>query len=99
MRAALGEYESRGIRTTLPFFRWLLTDEVRRRAASTPRLDTELASRQGRPFVETPADALRTAIIATALEARARAARPAAAGPAAAPVSRWAELARREALR
>jgi hypothetical protein len=43
--------------------------------------------------------ALRTAIVATALEARARAARPAAATPATAPVSRWAELARREALR
>jgi acetyl-CoA carboxylase biotin carboxylase subunit len=100
LRRALDEYEVRGIRTTLPFFRWLvLQDDFAAARFDTTTLDTELASRHGRPFVETPADALRTAIIATALEARARAARPVAPGPAAAPVSRWAELARREALR
>ncbi|HWJ57198.1 MAG TPA: hypothetical protein VNR90_13260, partial [Vicinamibacterales bacterium] len=100
LRRALDEYEVRGIRTTLPFFRWLvLQDDFAAARFDTTTLDAELASRQGRPFVETPADALRTAIIATALEARARATRPVAAAPAAAPVSRWAELARREALR
>src|SRR6186713_75876 len=84
MTRALDEYEVRGIRTTLPFFRWLvLQDDFAAARFDTTTLDAELASRQGRPFVETPADALRTAIIATALEARARAARPAAAAPAA----------------
>ena len=92
LRRALGEYQVRGIRTTLPFFRWLvLQDDFAAARFDTTTLDTELASRQGRPFVETPADALRTAIIATALEARARAARPAAAaagGRAGQPVGR-----------
>ena len=100
LRRALDEYEVRGIRTTLPFFRWLVTqDDFAAARFDTTTLDAELASRQGRPFVETPADVLRTAIIATALEARARAARPAASATAAVPASRWAEVARREALR
>jgi acetyl-CoA carboxylase, biotin carboxylase subunit len=101
LRRALDEYEVRGIRTTLPFFRWLVAqDDFAAARFDTTTLDAELASRQGRPFVETPAEALRTAIVATALEARRRAAQPAAAAaPSAAPVSHWAEAGRREGLR
>jgi acetyl-CoA carboxylase biotin carboxylase subunit len=100
LRRAVDDYEIRGIRTTLPFFRWLLAQaDFAAARFDTTTLDTELASRQGRPFVETPADVLRTAIVATALEARARDAQPAATAPAATPVSRWADAGRREGLR
>src|SRR5687767_9906035 len=94
LRRALDEYEIRGIRTTLPFFRWLLAeDDFAAARFDTTTLDAELARRQGRPFVEASPAAVRTAVIAAALEARARAARPAAA---AVPASVWAETARRE---
>ncbi len=100
LRRALDEYEIRGIRTTLPFFRWLLAqDDFAAARFDTTTLDAELATRNGRPFVAAAADALRTAIVATALEARRRAAQPAAAATAAPPVSLWADAARREGLR
>jgi len=100
LRRALDEYEVRGIRTTLPFFRWLLAQEDFAAARfDTTTLDAELASRNGRPFVEAPPAAVRSAVIATAIEAVTRATRPAAATGAATPISRWAEHARREALR
>jgi len=105
LRRALDEYEVRGIRTTLPFFRWLLAqDDFARARFDTTTLDAELAARQGRPFVEAPPEAIRDAVVATALEALARARRPAAAsangnGAAAPPASRWTDIARREGLR
>jgi acetyl-CoA carboxylase biotin carboxylase subunit len=100
LRRALDEYEIRGIRTTLPFFRWLLAqDDFAAARFDTTTLDAELAARRGRPFVEAPADVVRTAIIAAAFEARARAAQPAAAAGAPAAISRWADAARREGLR
>ena len=100
LRRAVDEYDIRGIRTTLPFFRWLLAqDDFAAARFDTTTLDTELAARHGRPFVETPPDVLRTAIIATALEARARAAPSAAAAPKAAPISLWADAGRREGVR
>jgi acetyl-CoA carboxylase, biotin carboxylase subunit len=99
LRRALDEYEVRGIRTTLPFFRWLVAqDDFAAARFDTTTLDAELASRQSRPFIDPPTEAVRAAVIATALDAMMRAARPVAAAPSA-PASRWADAARREALR
>jgi acetyl-CoA carboxylase biotin carboxylase subunit len=52
MSRALGEYDVRGIKTSIPFFRWLLAEEdFRRGRFDTTFLDRELARRAGEPFV------------------------------------------------
>jgi len=70
MRRALREYLVTGIKTTVPFFRWLLAqpDFVDGRFHTT-YLDEVLASRAGRPFVEPTADAEELAAIGAALQA------------------------------
>ena len=70
MRRALGEYLVTGIKTTVPFFRWLLAQpEFRAGRFHTTYLDEVLKARNGRPFVE-PTPALEEmAAIAAALEA------------------------------
>jgi acetyl-CoA carboxylase biotin carboxylase subunit len=114
MRRALGEYEVRGIKTTIPFFKWLLrTDDFRAGRFDTTTLDRELASRAGRPFVDVPAEAEDVAIIAAALHAYFRASQPARASEAgigaktggaangtaaSATPSAWLRQARREAV-
>jgi acetyl-CoA carboxylase, biotin carboxylase subunit len=56
MRRALREYRVEGIRTTVPFFRWLLQQPSFVQAAfHTGYLDELLQQRQGEPF-ETPSD-------------------------------------------
>jgi acetyl-CoA carboxylase biotin carboxylase subunit len=70
MQRALGEYLVTGIKTTVPFFSWLLgqPDFLAGRFHTT-YLDDVLKTRNGRPFVEaTPAEE-DTAAIAAALEA------------------------------
>ena len=53
MRRALGEYVVAGIKTTVPFFAWLLEQpEFLAGRFHTTYLDEVLASRNGRPFVE-----------------------------------------------
>jgi acetyl-CoA carboxylase biotin carboxylase subunit len=110
MRRALGEYEVRGIKTTIPFFTWLLeTDDFQAARFDTTTLDRELATRAGRPFVEVPPETEEVAVVAAALHAYFRAAQPqpsrsaagstAGNGAAAAPASAWLQAARREALR
>ncbi len=70
MRRALGEYDVRGIKTTIPFFQWLLaTDDFRRGRFDTTALDRELASRAGRPFVEVSGALEEVAVISAALHA------------------------------
>jgi acetyl-CoA carboxylase, biotin carboxylase subunit len=70
MRRALGEYVVAGIKTTLPFFSWLLSqpDFVDGRFHTT-YLDEVLASRHGRPFVEPAPDEEELAAMAVALHA------------------------------
>jgi acetyl-CoA carboxylase biotin carboxylase subunit len=102
MQRALGEYEVRGIKTTLPFFKWLLqTDDFRAARFDTTSLDRELATRAGRPFVEVPAEAEDVAVVAAALHAFFRAAQPARTATAGntTPSSIWVQVARREAVR
>jgi acetyl-CoA carboxylase biotin carboxylase subunit len=70
MQRALGEYLVTGIKTTVPFFTWLLGQpDFQAGRFHTTYLDEELKARNGRPFVE-PTPALEElAAIAAALEA------------------------------
>jgi acetyl-CoA carboxylase biotin carboxylase subunit len=70
MQRALGEYLVTGIRTTVPFFTWLLAQsDFRAGRFHTTYLDEALKARNGRPFVEPTAGAEELAAIAAALEA------------------------------
>ena len=102
MRRALGEYLVTGIKTTLPFFTWLLAQpEFTEGRFHTTYLDEVLKARNGRPFVEvTPeveemaAIARRAAGGAVAVVPDVRGARRTVAQPA-----RWRTQARLDGLR
>jgi acetyl-CoA carboxylase biotin carboxylase subunit len=99
MRRALREYRVAGIRTTLPFFTWLLSQaEFVDGRVHTAYLDELLRSRNGRAFVEPAADEEDLAAIAAAIHL-ALPATASAQQPPAADVSRWRAEARREGLR
>jgi acetyl-CoA carboxylase biotin carboxylase subunit len=69
MRRALGEYLVTGIRTTLPFFRWLLEQpDFLAGRFHTAYLDELLKARNGRPFVETTEGIENVATIAAVLQ-------------------------------
>jgi acetyl-CoA carboxylase, biotin carboxylase subunit len=98
---ALREYEIEGIRTTLPFFRWLLTSEDFLTArVDTTWLDAVLETRGGQPFWSIDGDARDLAAIAAAIELYEQSGRIGASvrPPAPAPDG-WLAAARREALR
>jgi acetyl/propionyl-CoA carboxylase alpha subunit len=69
MRRALLEHEVLGVRTTAPFFAWLLR-EPRFNAGlfHTGYLDEVLQERQGRPFGEAPVSIEEVAAMAAALD-------------------------------
>ncbi len=70
MRRALGEYVVGGIRTTVPFFAWLLEQpDFLAARFHTTSLDEILQSRNGRPFVEPSKDDEDVAAVAAALQA------------------------------
>jgi acetyl-CoA carboxylase biotin carboxylase subunit len=96
MRRALDEYLITGIRTTIPFFRWLLTQPAFESGAfDTTYLDGVLAARNGRPFVEPTPEIEDVAAIAAAIMA-------ATAGEGVGtetPASAWHTQARLEGLR
>jgi acetyl-CoA carboxylase, biotin carboxylase subunit len=101
---ALREYEVEGIRTTIPFFRWLLVQEdYLAGRVDTEYLDRVLAARRGEPFWEVAENATDLAAIAAAVDAWARTRRRAAPDPGRrgilAGLSGWAAAARRGALR
>ena len=96
MRRALAEYDVRGIRTTVPFFRWLLDQPVFRDAAfHTEFLDTLLQQRRGSSFFAPESSLEEVAVVAAAIYAS-RAAGPAAADTA---PDTWARQAKVESLR
>src|ERR1051325_2642838 len=68
MRRALREYEVIGIKTTVPFFRWILEqpDFVDARF-HTAYLDELLRSRAGQPFTSADEERIEIAVIAAAL--------------------------------
>jgi acetyl-CoA carboxylase biotin carboxylase subunit len=97
MRRALGEYDIAGVRTTLPFFRWLLHSPAFLRGdVDTTFLDCELAARDGEPFEPADEAAEDLAAIAVAVDALLEGR---GGPPAGDRRSRWTEIARAEALR
>jgi acetyl-CoA carboxylase, biotin carboxylase subunit len=100
MRRALDEYAIGGIRTTIPFFKWLLaTDDFASARFDTTMLDAELANRGGRPFVDAAPAVEDVAVIAAALESFTASTRQSAASAPAGAASAWRQAARRDALR
>jgi len=98
MRRALTEYVVTGIRTTVPFFAWLLVQPAFVEAHfHTTYLDEVLAERGGRPFAEPTLEALEIAAVASAIHAATAAA--AAPRETAGPDSRWKSEARADAVR
>jgi acetyl-CoA carboxylase, biotin carboxylase subunit len=68
MRRALGEYEVLGIRTTVPFFQWMLgRAEFESATFHTGFLDEVLQRQQGRPFIAATEEQEDVAAIAAAL--------------------------------
>jgi acetyl/propionyl-CoA carboxylase alpha subunit len=99
MARALDEYDVRGIKTTIPFFRWLLADpEFQAGRVDTTFIDNALAGRNGRPFLDVPEEAEDIAAVAAALQAFMRKPAAPASGPSA-PASHWQRAARMDGLR
>jgi acetyl-CoA carboxylase biotin carboxylase subunit len=113
LRRALTEYEVRGIRTSLPFFQWMLRQPAFVSAdVNTEFLDELLQRRGGKGFSEVDPSLEEVAAIAACIaDAEANAAGPAArtgparnertAGPVVVdrPAVSWKDQARREGLR
>jgi acetyl-CoA carboxylase biotin carboxylase subunit len=99
MRRALGEYIVAGIRTTVPFFAWLLEQpEFADGRFHTAYLDDVLASRRGRPFVEPSTEVEDVAVIAAAVTTFMSKAAAATVVDAAHGAPRWRAQARSEGL-
>ncbi len=98
LRRALDEYRVVGVKTTVPFFQWLVRQpEFLEGRFDTTYLDRVLALRQGQAFVP-PTEADETdAVVAAAIAAWMRSHRAAAGGPA--KESAWRRAARLEGLR
>jgi len=98
MRRALGEYDVRGIKTTIPFFQWVLDDEdfVAGRF-DTGFIDRKLGARNGVPLLPVADRHEELAAIAAALThmSRATVTMDEAAGGA---TTRWKDRARAEAV-
>jgi acetyl-CoA carboxylase biotin carboxylase subunit len=98
MRRALAEYDVRGIRTTIPFFRWILDDEDFRQArVDTTFIDRKLAARNGAPFLAPDEEHAVLAAVAVAVRQFTSAAVPVAAARAV--PSRWQQAGRLGAVR
>ncbi|HTK31775.1 MAG TPA: biotin carboxylase N-terminal domain-containing protein [Candidatus Saccharimonadaceae bacterium] len=101
MRRALGEYLVTGIKTTLPFFAWLLAQpEFLESRFHTTYLDDVLKARNGRSFDAAGSEAEAIATIAAAIHASLS--QGVAAGPPAATsraTERWKTQARLDGLR
>ena len=103
LRRALGEYQVRGVKTTLPFFRWLTAQpEFETADVNTAWLDGVLAGRNGEPFTAVSDADVRLAVIVAAAHAHALSRAPqagAAAGASNLTSSSWQRAARTGALR
>jgi acetyl-CoA carboxylase biotin carboxylase subunit len=94
MRRALAEYVVTGIRTTVPFFTWLVEQpDFLDGRFHTTYLDEVLAARNGRRFAEPSSDVETAAAIAAALSTFLASPEPAANRP-----GRWKARARAESL-
>jgi acetyl/propionyl-CoA carboxylase alpha subunit len=99
MHRALGEYQVLGIKTTIPFFLWLMErPEYRAGEYDTTYLDRLLASRR-ESFSELDEHEADVAAMAAGLDAFLRAATAAAGQNGSKGSSSWKQTARAEALR
>jgi acetyl-CoA carboxylase biotin carboxylase subunit len=95
MHRALGEYQILGVRTTVPFHRWLM----RHPPFASGDFDTEIVARDWAPSDELPEDvAARVAVLAALAEQGSAARRPVVATTAS-DEARWLSFARRAGLR
>jgi acetyl-CoA carboxylase, biotin carboxylase subunit len=101
MSRALAEYQVLGIRTTIPFFTWLMRqDDYRAGRYDTTWLDRLMIERRGQSFNELDAGERDLVTIAAAVDACLRArGNSGAPGPGEAGPSVWQRMARLEALR
>ena len=100
MARALGEYQVLGIRTTIPFFLWLMRQPSYQAGDyDTTYLDRLLADRKGESFNELTEHDEELAAIAAAMDAYLRASVAAGQQTPAAATALWKQAARREALR
>ena len=98
MKRALAEYEVRGIRTTIPFFRWILEDEdFRAGRFDTTFIDRKLGGRN-RPALAAPDDE-HAVLAAVAVAVRQFTSAAARSATGATVPSRWQQAARESALR
>ena len=98
MRRALSEYQVLGIRTTIPFFLWLMRQpDYEAGRYDTTYLDALLASRRGETFSELDDGDEELVAVAAALDAHMRASTATSQDGEAA--SLWVRTARREAIR
>ncbi|HXT69572.1 MAG TPA: acetyl-CoA carboxylase biotin carboxylase subunit [Vicinamibacterales bacterium] len=99
LRRVLAEYRVVGVKTTVPFFQWLVEQpEFAEARFDTTYLDRILAARKGQPFVEPQESDEEDAVVAAAISAWFHTHRAiAAAGSDAA--SAWRQSARRDGLR
>jgi acetyl-CoA carboxylase biotin carboxylase subunit len=94
----LDEYRVIGVRTTVPFFQWLVREpDFATANFDTTYLDRVLAERKGRPFVEPTEQDQTDAAVAAAIAAWTRSHGAAAAAPAEG--SAWRRAAKIEGLR
>jgi acetyl-CoA carboxylase biotin carboxylase subunit len=100
MSRALSEYQVLGIRTTIPFFVWLMRQPDYRAARyDTTWLDGVLAARRGHSFNELePGDEL-LVTLAAAVDTYLRASADAGRAAGRSPLGHWERAARTEALR
>jgi acetyl/propionyl-CoA carboxylase alpha subunit len=101
MQRALDEYEVRGIRTTIPFFRWILREAAFAEGRfHTSYLDEVLQQRQGTPFLTSEASLEEVAAVALAvLRVRPERKEDWTSAPAEPVPSGWKQAARIEGLR
>jgi acetyl-CoA carboxylase biotin carboxylase subunit len=100
MTRALREYQVLGIRTTIPFFQWLMErPEYREGRYDTTYLDRLLEDRRGESFTEIDPQTGELMAIAAGLGAYFRSSESGAGGSAAETPSEWLRAARKEALR
>ena len=95
---ALGEYRVSGVTTTIPFFRWLLTQpEFLEGRFHTTYLDGVMAARRGAPFAPASDEHVFDAAVAVAVRLYLDSRR--SAPPSGDTASAWQRAARREGLR
>ncbi len=100
MARALGEYQVLGIKTTIPFFLWLMRQPSYTAGDyDTTYLDCLLAERKGESFSELDETEEDLAAIAAAVDAYLRTTAGASMPPEGASATPWTQAARREALR